>query len=174
MARHTHDREDLLRDGVAMTRRGRLDLNRAEVFIGFRPQGQLSLYWDQDPVFQFDPAQKLRRVYWEGRRIKAAGGQLLSLTPSPTSNPMPKASTVSQLRFVGHPLSAAEQSCILQDLERRLQQIRAAMSAELENTGGEGLQTVGESEQEFAGRVVAWIDALPSPPSVACDAASSG
>lgn len=79
MAIHEHDREDLIRDGHTMTFRGELDADGVTVLVGFRPQGQLSLYIGADPVFQFNSHGQLRRVYFQGRRFSAERGNLVEL-----------------------------------------------------------------------------------------------
>ena len=71
MAKQTSDREDLLRDGVQMPTRGQADIAGNELFIGFRRTGQLSLYWNQDPVYQFNAQQELRRLFFCGTRYAA-------------------------------------------------------------------------------------------------------
>ena len=79
MAKQTQDREDLMREGTAMPLRGRLLIEGIEVVIGFRPAGQCSLYWNQDPVFQFDAQHQLRRAFVDSRRLKALDGRLAYL-----------------------------------------------------------------------------------------------
>ena len=85
MARETHDREDLFRDGTQMPIRGRIDLDGTEIVIGFRKCGSASLYWDQDPVFQFNALHQLRRVYFRGIRYAAENGVLNQLGQSRTA-----------------------------------------------------------------------------------------
>ena len=61
MALEERDREDLLRDGRLMPLRGECLIDGVKVVLGFRSQGQLSLYCGPDPVFQFNAARELRR-----------------------------------------------------------------------------------------------------------------
>jgi hypothetical protein len=80
MALEEYPREDLIRDGVAMPIRGQFVLDDGQpLFAGFRAQGQLSLYFGEDPVLQFDRVQSVRRVYLRGMRYAAEDGRLVGL-----------------------------------------------------------------------------------------------
>ncbi|WP_182866798.1 hypothetical protein [Stieleria mannarensis] len=154
MAKQTEDREDLLRDGTAMTVRGRLSVGDAEVVIGFRSRGQLSLYWNQDPVFQFDESGRLRRVFFDACRLKAQNGRLVRLRqPRPSEDP-----PVSRLQLVTEPVSDADQAAILQRLAEALQQIDAVLEQAESGDGRIDLRIVGTSAADFAGRVRQWIE----------------
>ena len=82
MARELHEREDLLRDAVALVPRVmlrvRLRGRSVDVFAGYRGES-LSLYFDDDPVYHFNDVGELRRAFVNGRLIKAESGQLVSL-----------------------------------------------------------------------------------------------
>jgi hypothetical protein len=80
MARTEHDREDLLRDGKQMPVRAECQIDGVAVVIGFRKQGQVSLYFGPDTVFQFNVARELRRVFFMGKRFAAIQGKLCELT----------------------------------------------------------------------------------------------
>ena len=82
MALNEHDREDLLRDGKMMPLRGEAVIDGVVVTAGFRNDGQLSLYFGQDEVFQFNSASELRRVYQSGNRYAASNGTLVRLEKS--------------------------------------------------------------------------------------------
>ncbi len=47
--------------------------------MGFRPDGGWSIYFDEDPVYQFNSAGQVRRVFIAGQRLEASNGQLLQL-----------------------------------------------------------------------------------------------
>jgi hypothetical protein len=68
MARHESDREDLIREAVALTTRAEImfDGNEEAVTIGFRSNNAMSIFVGQDPVYQFDPEGALRRAYVGG------------------------------------------------------------------------------------------------------------
>ena len=159
MAKQTEDRENLLRDGIAMPVRGRLFLEDSEIVIGFRPDGQLSLYWDQDPVYQFDASQRLRRVFLDSNRFKVEKGRLFRLAKTAQGND----ATTSRLRLVSEPISESEETLILQKLTDRLQQINDALTKTCLTTGEQQLQTVGLTDQEFRTRVRKWISRLDQP-----------
>ncbi len=80
MAIEEHDREDLLRDGRNMPLRGECFIRGVPLIVGFRSQGQMSIYCGADPVFQFNAERQLRRVYYQGRRFAADNGHLFELT----------------------------------------------------------------------------------------------
>lgn len=79
MARHAQDREDLLRDAKALVPRVQLRLpilgKVCDVFAGFRT-GAASLYFDFDPVYQFNSAGELRRAFVDDCIVKAVAGRL--------------------------------------------------------------------------------------------------
>lgn len=47
-----------------------------ELFVGLRADGGWSLYFDEQPVLQFNAADKLRRVFAGGKRYAAEQGRL--------------------------------------------------------------------------------------------------
>jgi hypothetical protein len=68
MAKHEHDREDLMREAVALPDRVELSVAGFEtlVTIGFRSNSAMSVFIGQDPVYQFDPEGRLRRAFLNG------------------------------------------------------------------------------------------------------------
>ena len=92
MAIHEQPRENLLRDASQFPRRAvfsskepehgqrKLAETVDEVFIGIRADGGWSFYWDQDYVIQLDTERRLRRVFWQGRKLAARGGKLQELS----------------------------------------------------------------------------------------------
>lgn len=81
MARDESDREDLLREAVALTRRAEFTLcdESEPVFAGFKRDGSLSVYFGADPVFQFNPEGRLRRAYAGGFLFRTQGHTLARL-----------------------------------------------------------------------------------------------
>jgi len=65
MARTDSDREDLIREATALKQRIEWDVpgESEPVVTGFKRDGSLSVYFGQDPVYQFNPAGQLRRAY---------------------------------------------------------------------------------------------------------------
>ena len=68
MAQHEVDREDLMREAVALPHRVELSVNGFEslITIGFRSNSAMSIFIGQDPVYQFDPEGRLRRAFVDG------------------------------------------------------------------------------------------------------------
>lgn len=68
MAQHEEDREDLMREAVALSDRVELSVDGFEslITIGFRSNSAMSIFIGQDPVYQFDPEGRLRRAFVDG------------------------------------------------------------------------------------------------------------
>lgn len=81
MARHEEDREDLIREAVALPDRVELQVPSFEepVTIGFRPNSAISIFVGQDPVYQFDPEGRLRRAYVAGLLYRSQHATLAML-----------------------------------------------------------------------------------------------
>lgn len=96
MARHTQDREDLIREATALVPRIKLKFalegRDMEIFAGFRKGDALSIYFDSDPVFHFNSQGKLRRAFTDGRILKADQGKLVSWEPQRTESSVTMAS----------------------------------------------------------------------------------
>ena len=56
MAKEQSDREDIMREATALTRRVSLEVSGFPeiIIIGFRSNRAMSLFVDQDPVYQFN------------------------------------------------------------------------------------------------------------------------
>jgi len=81
MARVESDREDLLREAVALVRRAELTMpSEPNAFVvGFRDNGWLSIYVGQDLMYQFDQLGRLRRAYVDGLLYRTQGSTLAQL-----------------------------------------------------------------------------------------------
>ena len=68
MARHEDDREDLMREAVALTDRVELSVDGFEslITIGFRSNSAMSIFLGPDAVYHFDPEGRLRRAFVDG------------------------------------------------------------------------------------------------------------
>ncbi len=159
MAKQTHDREDLLRDGTAMPVRGRFLVGTVEVVVGFRSKGQVSLYWDQDPVFQFDELGQLRRVFFDATRFKAQDGRLVRMAQASDQ----AAPSVGRLRLAGELISDSDQRRILQRLSDCLQQMEQAFANPSADHGIDTLRCVGANQRDFVFRVRNWLTSLRQP-----------
>jgi hypothetical protein len=84
MARHSQDREDLLRDAKALVPRIMLRTTildkTCDVFAGFRSDS-LSMYFDSDPAYHFNSRGELRRAFVNDQIIKAVKGKLFIWEP---------------------------------------------------------------------------------------------
>lgn len=107
MAIHEHEKEDLLRDAHAMPNRGKCRLDDVELIVGFRSQGQASLYCDGDPVFQFNATGELRRVFFRGQKIAAEQAQLVTLSRDQRGG---------KVQFVAIPVKESLQTEVLESL----------------------------------------------------------
>lgn len=81
MARVEADREDLLKEAVALVRRVELQAPSDEdsIIVGFRNTGWLSIYFGPDRMYQFDEAGRLRRAYIDGLLYRTQGTALAQL-----------------------------------------------------------------------------------------------
>ena len=86
MARTESDKEDLITDATALVHRceylptaGVLK-TWSVVTIGFRRDGSLSVYFSQDPYFQFDTDGGLRRAYAGGFLYRSHGTALAEIS----------------------------------------------------------------------------------------------
>lgn len=82
MSRNESDREDLMREAVALTRRLELLPTDATepVVMGFREStGWFSIYFGQDPVYTWDEEGRLRRSYEDGYLFRTQGVTLARL-----------------------------------------------------------------------------------------------
>ncbi|NNE01189.1 MAG: hypothetical protein HKN47_28070 [Pirellulaceae bacterium] len=157
MAVHEHDHEDLLRDGRKMPLRGRTQIGDTAVVVGFRQQGQLSLYCGVDPVFQFDLQQKLRRVYFSGERFMAQSGELVQLIRTHRGG---------RVTFAKRPFGPQQASEILNSSSRWIDQLRGIVKS-----ASNGWEVVGPADCDFIGSLAAWLDSFPPGlPQIANDA----
>lgn len=147
MAREESSREDLLREATALVERIELALRATEslsagnhtdqdVVVGFRRDGALSIFFGEDPVYQFNAAGELRRAYRDGKLLKAVGGKLAALDRIRTNN---------ETQLVRHDLTAEEQAAFL-----------AKMRGDLEHFA----QAISASSFEIVGQVPAGADVL--------------
>ena len=139
MAINENDREDLLRDAKMMPIRGETQIDENMIVIGFRSDGQLSLYCDADPVFQFNAEKELRRVYYNGVRYAAEQGVLVELTRN---------SQGGKVAFNRQAVSAEIASEIMQVLTTLLSKIAQSAMAVWKTAG---------DETEFTARVQRWM-----------------
>jgi len=68
VARQESDKEDLIRDATALVERAELVCDGAAtvITVGFFRDGRCTVYFDQDPFYQFDSGGRVRRAYENG------------------------------------------------------------------------------------------------------------
>lgn len=78
MARREADREDIMREAIALRRRVSLAIpgSAEPVVCGVRADGRWSFYLDPDRVYQFDNELRLRRAYVAGFLYRTQGTTL--------------------------------------------------------------------------------------------------
>jgi len=120
MARNESDREDLMSEATALTRRVELSLpgEPQPVVAGFRASGGLSIYFGPDPVYQFDQMGRIRRGYVDGALYRTQGTTLARLIRHRTA-------TVTELRR--HDLTEQELATFLTAMRNRLWGILSAI-----------------------------------------------
>ncbi len=153
MALEEHDREDLLRDGRNMPLRGECVVDGVVVVIGFRREGQVSLYCGPDPVFQFNSKRQLRRVFLDGRRFAARSGGLVELT---------RETRGGRVQFCSTPLDGPTRAKLLSALNDWLRKIHESVDAD------DGRwRTAEDCETPFKQRLREWFEELPVVPVIA-------
>ena len=120
MTRSELPREDLLRDAVAYSERVLLRLSSPQtmLFAGFRKSGAASLYFDEDPVLQFNGTGELRRVYWKGAKYVAKDRRLFLFVFATRED-----RRSARIQPSMQPLDVAEEGRILQEIETYLSQV---------------------------------------------------
>lgn len=151
MAIEEHDREDLLNEGNNLPWRGQCKIDDTLVLVGFRDQGQASLFCGSDPVFQFNTSGELRRVYYRKTRYRAEDGRLVALTQPQRGG---------KVTFLPSPVDSETEAEVLQSLHAWLSAISSMIPSA-------SWQVVGEPGNDFRGRLHAWLHSLPDPPSIA-------
>lgn len=116
MARQEQPREDLLREAVTLVERAELKLadGSSSIVVGFRAGGEISFFVGEDPVYQFNRLQQLRRAFVGGKLIKAVEGKLVALE---------RHRGQGQTALIAQPLSSDEQQQLLDDAQRQLTEL---------------------------------------------------
>ncbi len=131
MARDESSREDLLREATALVERIEFVLRTPEpqqIVAGFRRDGALTIFFGEDPVYQFNAAGELRRAYREGKLLKAASGRLAALERVRTQN---------EVQLVRHEMSGEEATAFLNQMNDRLRRLADIIDANLVEVVGQ-------------------------------------
>ena len=155
MARHESDREDILREATALVERAELLIpgESEPVVIGFRSGGAASIFFGGDPVYQFNSQGELRRAYVGGLLYKADQGRLVELR---------RERTEGETALLRHELSDAETGELLGAAKTSL----LAMAAHLRQDVASVDRQIPASA-DIVPRIVAWLDRLPCPLTIA-------
>lgn len=149
MATNPQDREDLLGEATGLPVRGQFVIGGREIVVGFRDDGAASWYFDQDPVFQFDAKQLLRRVFLKGEKYAVAGGRIVRLA---------RHSSSPRMSFSREPLSESATGDLLELWTCSITPVRGAFQ-------GGSLQWNGSTvdESQLGSRIAVWLETLPEP-----------
>lgn len=81
MTRQESDREDLIKEATAYRTRAEFAVQSAQtVFVGIRRDEVMAIYFDQDPMYQFDANGRIRRALVDGVLFRAQGETLSRLS----------------------------------------------------------------------------------------------
>ncbi len=155
MAREESTREDLLREATALVERIELilpgsaalsesdDAASSRVVAGFRADGALSVFFGEDPVYQFNAAAELRRAYCGGLLFKAVRGRLASLERVRHQN---------QVDLVRRDLSETQQAEFIRQMADRLHELAHQLDAKRFEVAGQVPRNA-----DVLGRLRTWL-----------------
>jgi len=143
MAREESNREDLLREATALVERIELVVNGAHVVAGFRKEGALSIFFGEDPVYQFNAVGELRRAFCDGNLIKAVRGKLVALQ---------RTRTETEVQLVRHDLRATEKASLLARMASQLHELEVSLTSD-------NFTVIGQQPpaSDVAGRLKTWF-----------------
>jgi len=144
LAREESAKEDLLRQATGLSPRAAWRIGESEIVIGFRTAAAISIFFGEDPVFQFNDAGQLRRGFLNGILLKADRGFLVKMSRHRTDHSV-------ELR--SHQCSLEEQEAIVQLASGRISQIATQLR--------EGSQIlIGEEppQSDVEQRFLDWVD----------------
>jgi hypothetical protein len=157
MAREEANREDLLHEATALIERIKLaprnsqsdtspeSEEREHVVVGFRANGAFSVFFGDDPVYQFNAAGEWRRAFCDGLLLKASHGDIVSIRQVRTGN---------EVQLQSHALSKSEEAAFLRRMSQTLQEFAQWLDAGTFEIAGQVPQTA-----DVLGRVREWLAA---------------
>jgi hypothetical protein len=145
MARHEHDREDLLKEASALVERASLrrEGQDEEIIVGFRRDGSASFYFGSARSYQFNTAGQLRRAFVGDLLYKAEAGKLVALA---------RRRTEQAVELVRDELDAKATRDFLDEMWSHLEQLHRAIVAGR-------LTVIGKvpPEADVVVRIEAWL-----------------
>src|SRR4051794_33064509 len=160
MASEESNREDLLREATALVERIEFVLRnwqnessaeseeREHVVAGFRANGAFSLFFGDDPVYQFNAGGELRRAFVGGLLFKASRGHLVSIR---------RVRTGREVQLRSHALSQSEEAAYLRGMSENLNGLAQRLEAGAFEIAGRVPQTA-----DVLSRVREWLAAKPT------------
>ncbi len=151
MARVESDREDLIREATALKQRVEWDVpsESEPVVTGFKRDGSLSVYFGQDPVYQFNPVGQLRRAYV---------GNFLYRTQGDTLARLHRERTADETTLIRHDLAAEALAEFVTAMQIRLSHLRESITDQIATI----LRQVIESDlPDFAAALEVALNADP-------------
>lgn len=114
MARQEEEREDLMREAIALVDRCEIQVEflKDALVVGFRKDGAISFFFGQNEVYQFNTHDQLRRGYDGESLIKAVEGQLIRMIRQRDDH---------RVNLVSRPMSKSETDNYLRQLIDRLE-----------------------------------------------------
>lgn len=109
MARQSSDREDLMAEAIALSPRVSLHLTDfvTDIVAGRGNDGRWSVFFGGDPVYHFDPHNRLRRAFVGGYLYRSQGTTLARLT---------RQETASATVLLRHDLDTSELASFLENM----------------------------------------------------------
>ena len=154
MARQETQREDLIRDAIALVDRIEfVSDSQPSIVVGFRRDGSVSFYFGEEPVYQFNTARELRRAHLDGI-LKAEGGSLVRLHRRRGDR---------EVQLVRETLDVAVQQEFVNSARTRL----VALSNQIENGQLRAGRQVSADNRDVLARVRDWLARLPTDLTVA-------
>jgi hypothetical protein len=149
MARDESSREDLLREATALVERIELiphatnPLVCEQIVAGFRRNGALSIFFGEDPVYQFNADGELRRAYSDGRLLKADRGRIAALQRMRSQH---------EVQLVRHELNETEVLKFVSQMANHLQALSALINSN-------AVEVVGQvpPDADVLGRLKRWF-----------------
>ncbi len=120
MAQREDDREDLMKEATALDPRveWQVDAMDESVVAGLKKDGSFSIYFGQNPTYQFNEHGQLRRAWFDGCLYRTQGSTLAQLTRSRTQD---------KTELLRVDLDESELAMFMQRMDSHLRQLQDAL-----------------------------------------------